>query len=318
MPNILKRPMFRKGGSVSYGTGITSGLEERKNYQAGGFTLNPSMEGYQQGGTMDPRQITQQLTDVKELYDPDEPIAGAIDVRSIIEENQKKQQPQQPDQDLASSGIMQAALEDIKPTPGEQVERTLTGLAAAGRTKDPREFKSWGQFLSEFGTTVAGLEKQDKAAVKKFKLEAALERIKSLSKDEKDQLLRYASEYAQIEQIPPEKRTPEQKSRMLFLKRYLEGVPRKGTDWQARELALIDNYSKPRGSGGRGYSQIEASNLARVQVAIERSGGQIPPADLGPKGGDYKDVAPGRYIDPATGTIILWDGKTKKQVWPSQ
>jgi hypothetical protein len=35
MPNILKRPMFRKGGSTAYGTGITANLESRTNYQAG-------------------------------------------------------------------------------------------------------------------------------------------------------------------------------------------------------------------------------------------------------------------------------------------
>jgi hypothetical protein len=35
MPNILKRPMFRKGGSTAYGTGITANLEPRTNYQAG-------------------------------------------------------------------------------------------------------------------------------------------------------------------------------------------------------------------------------------------------------------------------------------------
>jgi hypothetical protein len=35
MPNILKRPMFRKGGSTSYGTGITANLEPRTNYQGG-------------------------------------------------------------------------------------------------------------------------------------------------------------------------------------------------------------------------------------------------------------------------------------------
>ena len=34
MPNILKRPMFRRGGPASYGVGITSGLE-RKKYEQG-------------------------------------------------------------------------------------------------------------------------------------------------------------------------------------------------------------------------------------------------------------------------------------------
>jgi hypothetical protein len=35
MPNIFKRPMFRKGGSSSYGTGITSGLEPRQKFSDG-------------------------------------------------------------------------------------------------------------------------------------------------------------------------------------------------------------------------------------------------------------------------------------------
>jgi hypothetical protein len=42
MPNIFKRPMFRKGGSNSYGTGITSGLEPRQKFSDG-----PSEEGVQ-------------------------------------------------------------------------------------------------------------------------------------------------------------------------------------------------------------------------------------------------------------------------------
>jgi hypothetical protein len=42
MPNIFKRPMFRKGGSSSYGTGITSGLESRQKFQDG-----PGEEGVQ-------------------------------------------------------------------------------------------------------------------------------------------------------------------------------------------------------------------------------------------------------------------------------
>jgi hypothetical protein len=35
MANILKRPMFRRGGSAAYDVGITSGLGSRKKYQGG-------------------------------------------------------------------------------------------------------------------------------------------------------------------------------------------------------------------------------------------------------------------------------------------
>jgi hypothetical protein len=42
MSRILKRPMFRRGGSAAYNVGITSGLGSRKKYQVGGISL----EGY--------------------------------------------------------------------------------------------------------------------------------------------------------------------------------------------------------------------------------------------------------------------------------
>ena len=44
MANILKRPMFRRGGSVAYGTGITSGLDTPRARYADG----PDEEGVQQ------------------------------------------------------------------------------------------------------------------------------------------------------------------------------------------------------------------------------------------------------------------------------
>jgi len=44
MPNILKRPMFRKGGSAASGVGITSGLSSRKNYQVGGMSYDVDIE----------------------------------------------------------------------------------------------------------------------------------------------------------------------------------------------------------------------------------------------------------------------------------
>jgi hypothetical protein len=46
MPNILKRPMFRKGGSVAEGTGITSGLTNRKRFADGSEEDNYSDENF--------------------------------------------------------------------------------------------------------------------------------------------------------------------------------------------------------------------------------------------------------------------------------
>jgi hypothetical protein len=44
MADILKRPMFRKGGSASEGVGITSGLTSRQNYEVGGGAVLPVIE----------------------------------------------------------------------------------------------------------------------------------------------------------------------------------------------------------------------------------------------------------------------------------
>jgi len=44
MADILKRPMFRKGGSASDGVGITSGLTSRQNYEVGGGAVLPVIE----------------------------------------------------------------------------------------------------------------------------------------------------------------------------------------------------------------------------------------------------------------------------------
>lgn len=42
MPRILRRPMFRKGGSISNGTGITSGMEPRQKFEEAGPAKTPS------------------------------------------------------------------------------------------------------------------------------------------------------------------------------------------------------------------------------------------------------------------------------------
>ena len=184
--------MFRKGGSVAYGTGITSGLEERKNYQFGGMNEDGVIIG--EIGGIGPGGIVEEL-----ITDPTRKLTQE-EVEKIAlsqlekEANQQKEQTTRPTEDMMSEAIKKAALEDIEPTTGEKIGRTLTGLAAAGRTDDPTKFKSIGQFLSEFGTTVAGLEEKDKAAVKKFKLDTALERIKNLSQDEKTALFRNIDE----------------------------------------------------------------------------------------------------------------------------
>ena len=312
MPNILKRPMFRRGGSVAEGTGITSGLSERRNYSTGGMNEDGVMIG--EMGGIGPGGIVEEL-----IVDPTRKLtkeeAEKIALSQLEREANQTIVPEidpRGDEVLQQLGVMRAIEESMgQRDPKKGIETSLTALAAAAPETGKRQ--SWAEFAKKYGTTAAGLEKGREDALMKFRGEAGLQILKNMTSEEKDQLFRYAKKYAETTGIPVEE------AYKMFLNRYLQGTPPKGMDYRVRELDLRDALTKPRAQGGGyGYSQIQGANIASVQRAIEESGGKIKPANYGPKDKDYSKLPSGRYIDPDTATIILWDGKTKKQVWPSQ
>jgi len=312
MPNILKRPMFRKGGSVAEGTGITSGLSERRNYQFGGMNEDGVMIG--EMGGIGPGGVVEEL-----IVDPTRKLtkeeADKIALSQLEREANQTIVPEidpRGDEVLQQLGVMRAVEGSMaERSPREAIGRSLTGLATAG--PKGTEYQTIADFARKYGTTVAGLEKTREDALMKFRGEAGLQILKNMTNEEKDQLFRYAKKYAETKGIPVAE------AYKKFLDRYLQGPPPKGIDPRVRELNLRDMLTEPRSKGGAyGYNQVQGANIAKVQSAIEQSGGKIKPANYGPKDGDYSKLPSGRYIDPDTATIILWDGKTKKQVWPSQ
>jgi len=312
MPNILKRPMFRKGGSVAYGTGITSGLEERKNYQFGGMNEDGVMIG--EMGGIGPGGIVEEL-----ITDPTKKLTDAEAEKIALSQlEQEARQPIIPEIDprkddvLQQMGIMSAIEKSMQPTGREVMADTMAALASTA-PDDPTKLQTFGQVLGKAGAAARGLEKEREKGVREFRKEAGLQILKNMTSEEKDQLFRYAKKYAKTTGIPVEE------AYKMFLNRYLQGTPPKGMDYRVRELELRDKLSLSRSKGGGyGYNEVQAANIASVQRAIEESGGKIKPANYGPKDGNYSKLPSGRYIDPDTETIILWDGKTKKQVWPSQ
>jgi len=298
--------MFRKGGSVAYGTGITSGLEERKQYANGpdirDIFAEETVSGFDPMPT--PKSEAEMLTDIRpgEVYDPE------------LYKKSRSAETFDPRQDevLQQMGIMSAIQGTMEPTGEEVVSDTMAALASTA-PDDPRKLQSLGQVLGKAGAAARGLEKERESKRQEFRKEAGLQILKNMTSEEKDQLFRYAKKYAETTGIPVEE------AYKMFLNRYLQGTPPKGMDYRVRELDLRDKLTEPRSKGGGyGYSQIQGANIAKVQRAIEESGGKIKPANYGPKDGNYSKLPSGRYIDPDTATIILWDGKTKKQVWPSQ
>lgn len=304
--------MFRRGGSAAEGTGITSGLSERRNYSTGGMDEDGVMIG--EVGGIGPGGVVEEL-----IVDPTRKLtkeeADKIALSQLEREANQTIVPEidpRGDEVLQQLGVMRAVEGSMaERSPREAIGRSLTGLATAG--PKGTEYQTIADFARKYGTTVAGLEKTREDALMKFRGEAGLQILKNMTNEEKDQLFRYAKKYAETTGIPVEE------AYKMFLNRYLQGTPPKGMDYRVRELDLRDTLTKPRAQGGGyGYSQIQGANIASVQRAIEESGGKIKPANYGPKDGDYSKLPSGRYIDPDTATIILWDGKTKKQVWPSQ
>lgn len=311
MPNILKRPMFRRGGSAAKGTGITSGLTERKQY-ADGPDLNDILAGGDAFGIKalpTPKSEAEMLTDIK---------PGIYDLELF-----KKSQQQQPttipskQRELeAQMGIIRGLGERMAPTGSEVLEDTAAAIAATA-PEDPTKLQTFGSFLSKAGTGALGLKRQREEGRKKFERDATLQVLKNMSKDEKDQLFRYAKEYAKRTGIS------EDKAYKMFLDRYLKGTPSKGL---TTDSIIADRYDKLVEDTGSDYYQKSdlALNIARTQAAIfkkQAPNAAVPAPEVNFKDLDsYSKLRPGTYIDPQTGDIYRIDeqGKEATKVWPTK
>jgi flagellar hook-basal body complex protein FliE len=271
MPNILKRPMFRKGGSAAEGTGITTGLRQ----------------GYDLGGP--------------------------------VEE------------------LIQKRYEQLKPTPETTVSDFMTALGATA-PQDPTKLQTFGQVLSQAGTTASGLRKQREEAAESFKTGAVSEVVKNLTAPEKDQLIRRAKEYARLNNIP------EDEAINMFLSKLLEG-PQAGSEYlkdyspavrarQIGESLAEEGFTSP----GAFQEQITAGNIwqlwesnqltEQVQKTLSAT---TYPRDLviDPENGtatfnpDKKGINESRYVpnksyvNPKDGGIYLYEGDGQfKKIYP--
>jgi len=209
MPNILKRPMFRKGGSAAEGTGITTGLTNRQNYSEAGAVLPTIQERY----------------------------------------------------------------EELKPSPETTVSDFITALGATA-PQDPTKLQTFGQVLSQAGTTASGLRRQREETAEKFKSEAINEVIKNLTKGESDQLIRRAKMWAQTQRAAGKDMTDEQAIAIWLNAAISQGSPYlKGQSPQDRILNMAKDYSNPDGEFG--FSPAGAQQVSKIIVAYQD--GNLPP-----------------------------------------
>jgi hypothetical protein len=186
MPNILKRPMFRKGGSTADGVGITTGL--RKNYAEG----TPKRLEYDE----------EKGYSIKDLQD-----AG------LVRTGGKETSPQTTMETMNSAptssnmlsdpsfDLIRKRYEELSPTKETNLQDLITALGATA-PEDATKLQTIGQFLSKAGTTATGLRQQREATAEGFKSGALNEVIKNMTTEDKDQLIRRAKTFARLNNIP--------------------------------------------------------------------------------------------------------------------
>jgi hypothetical protein len=320
MPNILKRPMFRKGGSTADGVGITSGLSTRQNYSEAGVAKNLeydikkgySIEDLQNAGLFRTggKETTPQTTtsNTQTSYDPlSDP----------------------------SFDLIRNRYQELLPTRETSLQDLVTALGATA-PEDATKLQTIGQVLSKAGTTAAGLRQQREATAEGFKSGALTEVLKNMNAEDKDQLIRRAKIFARLNNIP------EDQAVNLFLSKLLETG---GSDYlkdyspevrsrQIGEKLAEDGFTSP----GSFQEQITAGNIWQLwesqqlpQQVQETLSATTYPNDLvvDPESGtaefnpDKKGINQSRYVpnksyvNPSDGGVYLYEGNGQfKKIYP--
>ena len=320
MPNILKRPMFRKGGSTSDGVGITSGL--RKNYAEG----TPKRLEYDE----------EKGYSIKDLED-----AG------LVRTGGKQTNPQNTMNTAGNAqtsyntlsdpsfDLIRSRYEELKPTRKTNLQDLITAFGATA-PEDATKLQTIGQVLSKAGTTATGLRQQREATAEGFKSTALNEVLKNMTAPEKDQLIRRAKQYARLNNIPEDQAINMFLSKLLqtggsdYLKDYSPEVRAR----QIGEKLAEDGFT----SSGSFQEQITAGNIWQLweskqlpQQAQETLSATTYPNDLvvDPESGtaefnpDKKGINQSRYVpnksyvNPSDGGIYLYEGNGQfKKIYP--
>ena len=339
MPNILKRPMFRKGGSTADGVGITSGLSRR------GYKYGTMPEDYP--GTQAEYEAEMKRLEEKGVGPFAELTKEQQDIINKSTSSGSNEQVTMPMPKPTSSGmttfsdpsfdLIRSRYEELKPTRETNLQDLISALGATA-PEDPTKLQTIGQVLSKAGTTAAGLRQQREATAEGFKSAALSEVLKNMNAPEKDQLIRRAKEYARLNNIPEDQAINMFLSKLLesgstgseFLKDYSPQVRAR----QIGEKLAEDGFTSP----GSFQEQITAGNIWQLwenkqlpQQVQETLSATTYPNDLvvDPESGtaefnpDKKGINQSRYVpnksyvNPADGGIYLYEGDGQfKKIYP--
>jgi hypothetical protein len=330
MPNILKRPMFRKGGSTADGVGITSGLSTRQNYSDGtpGITIDGKFFPY---GEKD--RIPQEAMDIGKKI-ANKPVTDKQkDIIRKLTTTSNTQTSYDPLSD-PSFDIIRNRYQELLPTRETSLQDLVTALGATA-PEDATKLQTIGQVLSKAGTTAAGLRQQREATAEGFKSAALTEVLKNMNAEDKDQLIRRAKLWAQSQRDAGKDMTDEQGIAIWLNAAISQGSPYlKGQSPQDRILDMAKDYADPDGEFG--FSRAGAQQVSKIIVAyqdetlppgiqerfkgpIDQEGALIATEDGGYEFRDIKQLdeiyyTPNRiYVNPDDGLLYEYIGEGQFQ-----
>jgi hypothetical protein len=186
MANILKRPMFRKGGSAAYDVGITSGLGSRQNYQVGGMSL----EGY-------PYNVDVEENENVSLDNTQMNMSDNTGITSIGGPDNMKSTSSE-----TMDAYANAVQKRLQPTDKEKVLDYLTAFGATGGGS-PTSLRTWGSALGKAAANYQNIVEPKEQAAKKAGADVYASLLKgSLTKEKLYLYQQQAQDLAKVRNIP--------------------------------------------------------------------------------------------------------------------
>jgi hypothetical protein len=289
VPNILKRPMFSRGGA-SQGTGVTSGLG-RQNFQEKGpaqTTPNPELDAR----------------------------------KAMIDYVSQLKRQAQPTTTQRIGDFLTAFGASADPTRVQTVAEALGGAArgytALSQKRDERAEK-YGAVLDSQLLKMFGSNAKVTAAMTNAKEFARVNYKKFPGKTDKEKYnAAYRSKFNEL--LSKERAVTSFSERVLKIKNELkeEDVPVSYRNQTARILAQIED-GKIKDKAGNviqndGFIGVDDRGLSDI-IAVSEEIFQINPKVKGVMESDY--VIGNNYLDPKTGGIFRYEGRKKfRKVYP--
>ena len=284
MANILKRPMFRRGGSAAYGAGITSGLEPRQNYQVGRL-----------------------VTDEGESYE-DYPYDTEIDMQENVNYNipsgdgivsaMRGMGADGKTSGLTSNQTMEAYADAVQkrlqPTDKEKVLDYLTAFGATGG-ESPTSLRTFGSAFGKAAANYQNIVAPKEQAAKKAGADVYASLLKgSLTKEKLYLYQQQAQDLAKVRNIP--------------YNEALKIVLAKELGAKDRSEDIIEKIAQGKVSSGIDYPSARAE--AEIEYKITRD----PTYAQQIKGRFKGSISPNKFMPDANGNYVLMNPQQKSNI----